>query len=122
MNQIISSETSTALSSDTELVRGYLDRAVRPAVLDEEAKKAYKTKIKQPMQQKNARLVAHYYTDAVLQDLAEESGGFVGDSLEMARFGRDCDAETFWDDSGVVSISMNLEAGIIEFRVNRVLP
>ena len=45
------------------------------------------------MQQKKARLVAHYYTDSVLQDLAEETGGFVGDSLEMARFGRDCDAE-----------------------------
>jgi quinolinate synthase len=39
-------------------------------------------------------MVAHYYTDPVLQDLAEESGGFVGDSLEMARFGRDCDAST----------------------------
>jgi quinolinate synthase len=93
MNQIISSEISTALSADTELVRKYLDRAVRPAVLDEETQKSYKANIKQLMQQKNARLVAHYYTDAVLQDLAEESGGFVGDSLEMARFGRDCDAE-----------------------------
>ena len=45
------------------------------------------------MQEKNARLVAHYYTDSVLQDLAEETSGFVGDSLEMARFGHDCDAE-----------------------------
>ncbi|PCI74199.1 MAG: quinolinate synthase [SAR86 cluster bacterium] len=93
MNQIISSETSTALSADTARVREYLDRAVRPAVLDEETQKTYKANIKQLMQQKNARLVAHYYTDGVLQDLAEESGGFVGDSLEMARFGRDCDAE-----------------------------
>lgn len=93
MNQIITSETSTALSADSALVREYLDRAVRPAVLDEEAQKTYKAKIKQLMQQKNARLVAHYYTDAVLQDLAEESAGFVGDSLEMARYGRDCDAE-----------------------------
>nr|VFJ89615.1 MAG: quinolinate synthetase [Candidatus Kentron sp. LFY] len=33
-------------------------------------------------------LVAHYYTDADLQILAEESGGFVADSLEMARFGK----------------------------------
>ncbi|MBL4572307.1 MAG: quinolinate synthase NadA [Gammaproteobacteria bacterium] len=94
MNQIIASETSTALSADSALVREYLDRVVRPAALDEAAQKTYKTNIKQLMQQKNARLVAHYYTDSVLQDLAEESGGFVGDSLEMARFGRDCDAET----------------------------
>jgi len=93
MNQIISNETSTALSADTVLVRKYLDRAVRPAVLDEETQKTYKANITQLMRQKNARLVAHYYTDAVLQDLAEESGGFVGDSLEMARFGRDCDAD-----------------------------
>jgi quinolinate synthase len=34
-------------------------------------------------------LVAHYYTDPELQSLAEETGGCVSDSLEMARFGRD---------------------------------
>jgi quinolinate synthase len=38
-------------------------------------------------------LIAHYYTNSFLQDLAEETNGFVGDSLEMARFGRDADAE-----------------------------
>ncbi len=93
MNQIKSNENSTALSADSVLVREYLDRAVRPNVLDEETEKTYKANIKQLLLEKNARLVAHYYTDAVLQDLAEESGGFVGDSLEMARFGQDCDAE-----------------------------
>ncbi|GJM13820.1 MAG: quinolinate synthase A [Pseudohongiella sp.] len=93
MTRVISSEPSSSLSADTALVREYLDRATRPAALDAATEESYKNKIKQLMQQKNARLVAHYYTDAVLQDLAEESGGFVGDSLEMARFGRDCDAE-----------------------------
>jgi quinolinate synthase len=39
-------------------------------------------------------LVAHYYVDADLQDLAEETGGCVSDSLEMARFGRDHAAKT----------------------------
>jgi hypothetical protein len=34
-------------------------------------------------------LVAHYYVDGDLQDLALETGGCVSDSLEMARFGRD---------------------------------
>ena len=91
--QLISSENSEQLAADTTLVREYLDRAVRPAVLDAQAQESYKRKITQLMQQKKARLVAHYYTDSVLQDLAEETGGFVGDSLEMARFGRDCDAE-----------------------------
>lgn len=42
----------------------------------------------------NATLVAHYYTDTLMQALAERSGGFIGDSLEMARFGRDCKADT----------------------------
>ncbi len=93
MNQVISSENSEQLAADTALVREYLDRAVRPAVLDAQTQESYKRKITQLMRQKKARLVAHYYTDSVLQDLAEETGGFVGDSLEMARFGRDCDAE-----------------------------
>lgn len=43
---------------------------------------------------KRAVLVAHYYVDAALQDLAEATGGCVGDSLEMARFGRDHRAGT----------------------------
>ncbi|PND34244.1 quinolinate synthase [Achromobacter pulmonis] len=41
-----------------------------------------------------AVLVAHYYVDAALQELAEQTGGCVGDSLEMARFGRDHPART----------------------------
>jgi quinolinate synthase len=38
-------------------------------------------------------LVAHYYVDGDLQALAEETGGYVADSLEMARFGTETDAE-----------------------------
>jgi quinolinate synthase len=34
-------------------------------------------------------MVSHYYVHPDLQDLAEETGGLVSDSLEMARFGRD---------------------------------
>ena len=37
----------------------------------------------------DAALVAHFYVDGDLQDLALETGGCVADSLEMARFGRD---------------------------------
>ena len=36
--------------------------------------------------QHKAVLVAHYYVDGDLQDLALETGGCVADSLEMARF------------------------------------
>ena len=46
------------------------------------------------LKQKNAVLIAHYYVDAELQRLAEETGGFVGDSLEMARFGQNHPATT----------------------------
>ena len=35
----------------------------------------------------DAVLVAHYYVDGDLQELAEKTGGCVADSLEMARFG-----------------------------------
>ena len=44
--------------------------------------------------QHDAVLVAHYYVDGDLQDLALETGGIVADSLEMARFGRDHPART----------------------------
>ena len=39
-------------------------------------------------------LAAHYYTDSDLQDLADETGGCVADSLEMARFGTEQRATT----------------------------
>lgn len=42
----------------------------------------------------DAVLVAHYYVDGDLQDLALETGGCVSDSLEMARFGRDHASKT----------------------------
>jgi quinolinate synthase len=42
----------------------------------------------------DAALVAHYYVDGDLQDLALQTGGIVADSLEMARFGRDHAAKT----------------------------
>lgn len=61
---------------------------------DEEKLADYKLKIKELLKQKNAVLVAHYYTDPVIQSLAEETGGCISDSLEMARFGRDHKADT----------------------------
>lgn len=43
--------------------------------------------IKTLLKEKDAVLVAHYYTDEDLQMIADETGGTVSDSLEMARFG-----------------------------------
>ncbi|MPS29075.1 quinolinate synthase NadA [Pigmentiphaga sp.] len=53
-----------------------------------------KARIRTLLQRENAVLVAHYYVDAELQELADETGGCVADSLEMARFGRDHAAGT----------------------------
>jgi quinolinate synthase len=50
--------------------------------------------IKARLAKENAVIVAHYYTSPAIQALAEETGGCVSDSLEMARFGRDHPAET----------------------------
>ncbi|HWV62625.1 MAG TPA: quinolinate synthase, partial [Oxalicibacterium sp.] len=65
-----------------------------PATPSPEEKVALKARIRQLLKEKEAVLVAHYYVDADLQDLAEETGGCVSDSLEMARFGRDHPAKT----------------------------
>jgi quinolinate synthase len=51
-------------------------------------------RIRENLARENAVLVAHYYTQDAVQDLAEETGGIVSDSLEMARFGKDHPAET----------------------------
>jgi quinolinate synthase len=51
-------------------------------------KAAVIARIKQLLVEKDAALVAHYYVDGDIQDLALETGGFVADSLEMARFGK----------------------------------
>ncbi len=65
-----------------------------PLAPSPEEKAALKDRIKRLLKEKQAVLVAHYYVDADLQDLAEETGGCVSDSLEMARFGRDHAAKT----------------------------
>ena len=55
---------------------------------------ALKDKIRGLLKARNAVMVSHYYVHPDLQDLAEETGGIVSDSLEMARFGRDHAAQT----------------------------
>lgn len=66
----------------------------KPVPLSIDDKQAYKARIKTLLQQKDAVLVAHYYTDPEIQALAEETGGCVSDSLEMARFGNAHPAKT----------------------------
>ena len=51
-------------------------------------------KIKRLLMREDAVLVAHYYTHEDLQEIAEDTGGCVADSLEMARFGHQHKATT----------------------------
>ena len=68
--------------------------AKTPAPLSPPERQALTQRAKALLQSRNAVLVAHYYVDGALQDLALETGGIVSDSLEMARFGRDHAAQT----------------------------
>jgi quinolinate synthase len=65
-----------------------------PEPLPPQARAQWKARAAQALQSRNAVLVAHYYVDGDIQDLALETGGCVADSLEMARFGRDHPART----------------------------
>ena len=62
--------------------------------LDDAEKETLREEIRSLLEAENAVLVAHFYVDGDIQDLAEETGGCVADSLEMARFGRDHPAPT----------------------------
>lgn len=66
----------------------------KPEILSNAQQSFYVQEIKRLLQARNATLIAHYYTDPEIQALTEETGGFVSDSLEMARFGRDNTAQT----------------------------
>jgi len=77
-----------------EIVRAHLAGANEQPELTEDQRSLYRQRIKERLQARDAVMVAHYYTDPEIQALAEETGGCVADSLEMARFGRDHPAST----------------------------
>lgn len=87
-------DTHTLTSSDGASCATSSAWATVPPPLPPDMRDHYRERIKALLQRENAVLVAHYYVDADLQDLARETGGCVGDSLEMARFGRDHEAAT----------------------------
>lgn len=65
-----------------------------PPPLTSAQRRRTKTEAAEALRRAGAVLVAHYYVDGDLQDLALETGGCVADSLEMARFGREHAAQT----------------------------
>jgi len=68
--------------------------SVKECLIDVEERTVIKERIRRGLDALQATLVAHYYVDGDIQDLAEETGGCVADSLEMARFGKDAPAQT----------------------------
>jgi quinolinate synthase len=78
----------------TALVQDYLNKVSIEEPLSEHELLLVRQQIKQRLVEKNAVIVAHYYTDPLIQALAEETGGVVADSLEMARFGSKHSADT----------------------------
>ncbi len=63
-------------------------------VLEDQERQELRREIRQLLKERDAVLVAHYYVDAELQQLADQTGGYVSDSLDMARFGHDHPAST----------------------------
>ncbi len=68
--------------------------ATPPRVISPGEKPALIERAKRLLKERDAVLVAHYYVHPDLQDLAQETGGTVSDSLEMARFGHAHPAKT----------------------------
>jgi quinolinate synthase len=84
---------SDKLETIREQVQYHLDHAEQKKLTPVQ-ERSLKDQIKALLQRENAVIVAHYYTSPAIQALAEETGGCVSDSLEMARFGHDHPAST----------------------------
>ena len=79
---------------DRILVQEHLAHQAEPKTLSDDEKANLESRIRAALKAQDAVLVAHYYTDPDIQRLAEETGGCVADSLEMARFGNQHKAST----------------------------
>ncbi len=86
--------TNTAPTIDDSEIRVLGHKAQAAPRVEGQKKIDLINKIKSLLKEKDAVLVAHYYTSAELQQLAEDTGGFVSDSLDMARFGKEHSAST----------------------------
>lgn len=69
------------------VIQRLVAQAPQPAPLTHEQRETLRERIKAELKARDAVLVVHFYVDAELQKLAEETGGRVSDSLDMADFG-----------------------------------
>ncbi|MGB0957891.1 MAG: quinolinate synthase, partial [Litorivicinus sp.] len=86
--------STTDYAVSQQVVKDYLDRVSLPEPISAKHEAELVERASALLKEKNAALVAHYYVDESLQALAEATGGCVSDSLDMARFGQSCDAQT----------------------------
>lgn len=93
---VMNDATNLIANEAKSIVQAHLDRLgeTKEHHLSEQAKQEKFAQIQAELEKRNAVLVAHYYCDPEVQELAELTGGCVSDSLEMARFGRDHAATT----------------------------
>lgn len=87
-------QNSMSKQNSSAIVQEYLSKVSVEEPLPADQVDAISQQVKKLLREKNAVIVAHYYTDPHIQALAEETGGVVADSLEMARFGSKHSAET----------------------------
>ena len=71
-----------------------LPETAAPEPMSVEERLELRGRIQALLKARDAVLIAHYYVDEELQSLAEETGGYVSDSLDMARFGHEHPAST----------------------------
>ena len=86
--------TDQILSAERELVQNHLASTGKNDERESAHTEQLKAEISALLQEKDAALIAHYYTHPEIQELAEATGGCVSDSLEMAKFGQRHDANT----------------------------
>ena len=86
--------TARIPSIDYATIRNRAETVTPPPMVSLDERAQLVERIKRQLVEQNAVLVAHYYTDSDIQMLAEESGGLVSDSLDMARFGSEQAAST----------------------------
>lgn len=87
-------QTPTIEKTIGDAVKNAIPVILQQEEISAQEKLDYIARIKRLLINQKAVLVAHYYTSPELQALADETGGYVSDSLDMARFGMEHAAQT----------------------------
>ena len=75
------------------LLEKHQAKLLKRKVYDADDLKLLKKSIKSLLDEKNGVLISHYYVDKEIQELTEDLGGCVSDSLQMAKFGQNSEAD-----------------------------